>query len=551
MTHASLTPVAQYIRMSTEQQRYSADNQAAAIELYAAARGYEVVQTYADLGKSGVTIARRTALQQLLADVERGQVNFKAVLVYDVSRWGRFPDPDEAAAYESACKRAGIAVHYCADGFDNDGSAAASIMKSIKRIMAAEFSRDLSEKTYAHQRRAASLGFLTHRWIPLGLRRMLIDHRGHPVRVLGAGERNVRGCRVTFVPGPKHEVALVNRIFRLFGKRGWTLQRIANRLNHEGIRNPLALALDQRWTYQSVSRLRRCEAYIGTSVVGKTTMRMGRRQRRVPRSAWARTEGVYEPIVSRGLFDAVQRRIARADRKTDAEMLADLRTLHETYGCVNSQLLRAHPQMSRGTTYAARFGSLAEAYRLAGYEPKSAVQASTLGQGTQKRRSLLICDVADILRAADGDCTIDWRRGRLRTGRGFVIDVRACIPSYNPRRNWVHRTTETAKPPLTLIARLGDDLEPEDYCLVTAAGFRGIAGIYLPASMRERAGVRIFKTLDGLHARGLQMLAEAEEARLQSALTDPMVWDRPSTLPLDQAFSCARRRRFSPMARRR
>lgn len=123
MAHVPLTPVAQYIRRSTEQQSYSADNHAAAIALYAAARGYEVVQTYADLGKSGVTIARRTALQQLLADVQNGKVGFEAVLVDDVSRWGR--DPDEAAAYESACKRAGIAVHYCADGFDNDGSAAA------------------------------------------------------------------------------------------------------------------------------------------------------------------------------------------------------------------------------------------------------------------------------------------------------------------------------------------------------------------------------------------------------------------------------------------
>ena len=37
---------------------------------------------------------------------------FSAVLVYDVSRWGRFPDPDEAAVYEHACKSRGIRVIY-------------------------------------------------------------------------------------------------------------------------------------------------------------------------------------------------------------------------------------------------------------------------------------------------------------------------------------------------------------------------------------------------------------------------------------------------------
>jgi DNA invertase Pin-like site-specific DNA recombinase len=37
---------------------------------------------------------------KLLADVESGNADFETVVVYDVSRWGRFQNIDESAAYE-------------------------------------------------------------------------------------------------------------------------------------------------------------------------------------------------------------------------------------------------------------------------------------------------------------------------------------------------------------------------------------------------------------------------------------------------------------------
>ena len=127
--------------MSTEHQKYSTDNQAAEIRAYAERRGFEIVRTYADEGKSGLSIGGRSALQRLFADIDGGNADFEAILVYDVSRWGRFQDPDEAAHYELRCKRAGIAVHYCAEQFENDGTIGSSIIKTVKRAMAGEYSR--------------------------------------------------------------------------------------------------------------------------------------------------------------------------------------------------------------------------------------------------------------------------------------------------------------------------------------------------------------------------------------------------------------------------
>jgi DNA invertase Pin-like site-specific DNA recombinase len=95
----------------------------------------------------------------LISDVENGVRGFEAVLVYDVSRWGRFQDIDEGAYYEHICKRAGISIRYCAEPFENDGSPVSAIVKNVKRLMAGEYSRELSAKVFAGQRRLVKLGY--------------------------------------------------------------------------------------------------------------------------------------------------------------------------------------------------------------------------------------------------------------------------------------------------------------------------------------------------------------------------------------------------------
>src|SRR5262249_1029877 len=144
---STLAPrAAQYVRMSTEHQQYSIDNQREAIAAYARRHGYQIVRTYADAGKSGLSVRGREGLCELLSDVSSGRAGFRTVLVYDVSRWGRFQDSDEAACYEFMCRRAGVQVVYCMEPFPSDGSPISSVMKGMKRVMAGEYSRELSVK---------------------------------------------------------------------------------------------------------------------------------------------------------------------------------------------------------------------------------------------------------------------------------------------------------------------------------------------------------------------------------------------------------------------
>jgi hypothetical protein len=65
-------PVAQYLRMSIEHQRFSQDNQTAALQLYAEKNNFNIVKTYVDAGKSGLVLKHREGLAQLLHDVVQG-----------------------------------------------------------------------------------------------------------------------------------------------------------------------------------------------------------------------------------------------------------------------------------------------------------------------------------------------------------------------------------------------------------------------------------------------------------------------------------------------
>ena len=170
-----LIPAAQYVRMSTDHQRYSTENQREALQKYAAQHGFEIVRTYADEGKSGLSLDGRDALKLLIQDVQASRPAYQAILVYDISRWGRFQDADESAYYEYVCRRAGIRVVYCAEPFENDGSPMSVIMKSVKRAMAGEYSRELSNKVFMGQCRLIELGYRQGGSPGFGLRRLLLD----------------------------------------------------------------------------------------------------------------------------------------------------------------------------------------------------------------------------------------------------------------------------------------------------------------------------------------------------------------------------------------
>src|SRR2546425_7161731 len=276
---------AAYVRMSTEHQQYSTSNQMDVIREYATRRELEIVKDYSDEGKSGLNIQGRDSLAQMIRDVQNGQANFSSILVYDVSRWGRFQDADESAYYEYICRRAGVSVHYCAEQFENDGSPVSTIVKGVKRAMAGEYSRELSTKVFLGACRLIQLGFKQGGTAGFGLRRMLIDQSGQRKAMLKMGEqKSLQTDRVVLVRGPDEEVEIVQWIYRAFISDGKTESEIAALLNARGIVTDFGRA----WTRGTVHQLLTNEKYIGNNVYHRTSFKLKRTHVENPPERWIR-----------------------------------------------------------------------------------------------------------------------------------------------------------------------------------------------------------------------------------------------------------------------
>jgi DNA invertase Pin-like site-specific DNA recombinase len=100
-------PAAEYLRVSTEHQQYSLEYQQFVIASYAARNNFVVVKTFADAGKSGLSLKDRMGLSELLSAVVSGNHKFSVVLVYDISRWGRFQDATKELTMNSSAVRPG------------------------------------------------------------------------------------------------------------------------------------------------------------------------------------------------------------------------------------------------------------------------------------------------------------------------------------------------------------------------------------------------------------------------------------------------------------
>jgi DNA invertase Pin-like site-specific DNA recombinase len=355
---------AQYVRMSTDHQKYSIDNQAEIITAYAAIHNYIIVQTYTDAGKSGLSMEGRGGLRQLIDDVQSGRATFTTVLVYDVSRWGRFQNADESAHYEFICKQAGVSVQYCAEKFENDGSLIATLIKGMKRAMAAEFSRELSFKVFEGQKRLSRLGFRRGGTPGYGLRRLLVDEHRIPKGLLQFGqEKHLQTDRVILVPGPPNEIEVVRAIFKLFVNKHTPPSYIARILNEKQITN----AWGNRWTTNNVFKVLRNESYIGDLVYNKSTSRLMSKRRPNPCSMWIRTEGVFEPIIDRCLFSSAQHILTHPWTYSTNEILDFLTAALCINGHLSYRVIANRKCGPSSTTIFYRFGTLTNAFRAVGY----------------------------------------------------------------------------------------------------------------------------------------------------------------------------------------
>lgn len=453
-TQGNPVPVARYMRMSTEHQRYSTENQALAISQYAEQHGMLVVRTYEDAGKSGLNIRGRSGLQQLLRDVQDPAVPFRAILVYDISRWGRFPDPDEAAVYEQTCKRNGVKVIYCAEPFTNDGSLSSTVLVGLKRSMAAEYSRELSVKVFAGHRNLVQRGYRQGGAPGLGLRRQLIDEQHNVKGILDRGERkSIQTDRVLLVPGPIDEVETVNLIYDLFLERGMPEQVIAATLNRKGVLSDL----ERPWTRGTIHQILTNEKYIGNNVYNRTSFKLKVAHQRNAPSEWIRRDGAFEALVPVERFLAVQAVIAdRSSHLDESQMLSLLAQLLDKYGALSGLIIDEEDGLPSSSAYRSRFGSLLKAYQLVGFTPRRDYAYLEINRALRRMHPEVLAEVSAGIAAAGGVGRRDPSTDLLTINDEFTTSlvIARCKPTQAGTYRWRIRLDASLEPDITVVLRM-------------------------------------------------------------------------------------------------
>lgn len=488
-----------YVRMSTESQDYSTDHQRAKIREYAAAHGMSIIREYVDDGRSGLDIKGRAGLSALIRDVQSVAPDFSRIIVYDISRWGRFQDIDEAAYHEHTCRRAGIEVVYCGERFANDGGLYAALLKSMKRVMAAEYSRDLSEKVFAAQCRFIEMGFKQGGHAGLGFRRMAIKACGTPRAILEHGEPKFSATdRVILIRGPEDEVATVRRIYSLYMEHGFSERAIVRLLNAEKVQNEWG----RPWTYDMLHTILTNVKYYGALVFNKRSGKLSKPRTRNTSDKWIVNPAAFDGIVSRELFEAVQvERAWRMRRYDKSELIALLQGCHQRHGKLSTKIIAEDPALPGPDLFVRTFGSLVLAYDAAGL-PRLRAYAFAGRIKLAGLRMKLLAQVEELARTAGA--TVERTQGRyvLQLNDSLRVRVEVAVP-YDPSvgsRNW--RIFARPGIDFTISGRLNRETgEIVDYFLVSAADL-ATGTIHLRESNLERYSSMRFISLDGMFGSG-------------------------------------------------
>jgi DNA invertase Pin-like site-specific DNA recombinase len=398
-----------YYRHSAEiGQENSVEIQQDNVRGFAKKHDIEIVQEFADRGKSGLNAEGRPAFNEMMEWV-RTRDDFELVLVLDVSRWGRFQDTDLSAHYESVCTQHGKQVIYTHIGFTRDEDRLISqLRKSIDRYQSAEYSRTLSKKVFDGAAKVARQGYRPGGPPPYGFRRLMLDENKKPDRILQPGQRKaIQNGRVVLVPGDPVQVQIVQEIFLLFVEKGFDERQIAGHLNARQVPSPGGV----RWSETGVRHILTNQQYSGAVVYNKTTQRLKTKRRSNPRDEWIITPDAYDPLVEPDTFRQAQEIIdGRKRRYTREQMLLRLRALYEKYNVVTSRLIHFDKECPAPSTYATKFGGLSGAFQ------------AMFGDVLQRVRN-------EVFQAISRDARlVDEHEDFIVINHDFTVLIQPCVP---------------------------------------------------------------------------------------------------------------------------
>ena len=301
-----------YIRLSvadeSQGESNSVGNQRKLIDEFLAKHPeIEVVGEKIDDGWSGI-LFDRPAFKEMMEEIEQGNVN--CVITKDLSRLGR--EYIETGRYLRRIFPAyGVRFIAITDSIDTLNDSGDDLTVSLKSIINDAYCRDISVKTRSALDIKRKSGDFVGAYTVYGYRK---DNDNHNQLVID-----------------EYAAGVVREIFQL-KLDGHSAVRIAEILNERGILSPLEYKKDRglphakkgfadcdgaKWSATSIFRILNDETYTGTLTQGK----VGTPNYKIkdlllkPKDEWHRIESTHEYIISKQIFDLVQK-ILRLDTRT-------------------------------------------------------------------------------------------------------------------------------------------------------------------------------------------------------------------------------------------
>ena len=463
---------AMYIRMSTELQVESPENQERAIRKYAAQYGIEIIKTYADLGVSGINTEKREQFQAMIDDVEQGRSAFNIVLYLDESRWGRFVDSREAEYHRMRLERKNVICQSCEKPLTLTSNIADRIMTLLRDESASDYCRQLSQKVWAGQCNLVAKGFRQGGVAGFGLRRMLLDEAGRPKQELAMGQRkSLLTERVILMPGPDDELRIVSWIYDQF-IAGGSETEIAVQLNRQGVKTHFG----RPWSRGTVCEVLTNEKYVGNNLFNRTSGKMKSKAKPNPENEWVRKERAFEPIVDMERFWTVQGIYRERNKKTtDEELLQGLRDLYAKQGRLSALIIDEADYLPPSSLFSTRFGGLLRAYQMIGYAPKHDYRYIVINQRLRALHAEIVADVVHSIESLCGrKIPIDQKNCLLELNHNLSVSVviSRCFTTPTGTRRWKIRFDNGLHPDITVAVRMDTSNEAiHDYYILPALEF--------------------------------------------------------------------------------
>lgn len=237
--------VAIYARVSSTKQRdaQTIQSQLSTLPVYARAQGWEVVETYADDGKTAKAghLEARTEFARLIRDAQARR--FELVLVVDLDRLTRTDDLVERGQIYGSLQRAGVRIATPSLGIVDLGTFLGDLYTALQSVVAAEENRKRTERVMRGKIEAAKRGKKPAGPTPYGY-----------VYSREKGEWSLHPSRSK----------VVLDIFRR-ATEGISLNQIADELNAQGVPRP-RLGV---WTGNTVRMILVTRSWLGEYTVDK------------------------------------------------------------------------------------------------------------------------------------------------------------------------------------------------------------------------------------------------------------------------------------------